>query len=165
MTLLSKKDSYSEQKDQDINAIVDVIFETLTAILPPPSHKEIDLKQTLFAVVSFAVNLSVEMRTQRAEYIMLPPLQPEYDANGDLTSKVQFNAALMNCHGHSAISNVQLEESGALVRYILFPLVVKKYDDTSSSDKEVVIYPAQVVVKHKGQDLATSLSEISLALG
>jgi hypothetical protein len=36
------------------------------------------------------------MRTQRAEYIMLPPLQPEYDTNGDLARKVYFNAALMN---------------------------------------------------------------------
>jgi hypothetical protein len=68
-----------------------------------------------------AVDLSIEMRTQRAEYIMLPPLQPEYDTNGDLARKVYFNAALMNERSGDTSSNEELEAQHAVVRMVLFP--------------------------------------------
>ncbi|QSZ35407.1 hypothetical protein DSL72_008277 [Monilinia vaccinii-corymbosi] len=146
LTLLSKRESFARQKEQDTLAVVHAVFETLTEILPPPSHLEGQIEEQLKRVVKAAVDLSIEMRTQRAEYMMLPPLQPEYDANGDLASKVSFNAALMNERSGDTISNQELEAQKAVVRVVLFPLVVKKGDDFGQGDEEIVVCPAQVLV-------------------
>jgi hypothetical protein len=78
--------------------------------------------------------------------MMLPPLQPEYDANGDLASKVSFNSALMNERSGDSVSNQDLEAQKAVVRIVLFPLVVKKGDDKGEGDEEIVVCPAQVLV-------------------
>ncbi|KAH8602505.1 hypothetical protein B0O99DRAFT_499299 [Bisporella sp. PMI_857] len=146
LTLLSKRRAFIEQREQDTLAVVNVVMETLTEILPPPSHLEEQIQEQLIRVMKAAVELSIEMRTQRAEYMMLPPLQPEYDANGDLASKVSFNAALMNERSGESVSNEALEEQGATVRIVLFPLVVKKGDDNGAGDEEIVVCPAQVLV-------------------
>jgi len=107
---------------------------------------EDQIEEQLKRVMQEAVDLSIEMRTQRAEYMMLPPLQPEYDANGDLASKVFFNAALMNERSGDTVSNEGLEEQRAVVRVVLFPLVVKKGNDEGEGDEEIVVCPAQVLV-------------------
>ncbi|KAI9640846.1 hypothetical protein NHQ30_010687 [Ciborinia camelliae] len=146
LTLLSKRESFARQREQDTLAVVHAVFETLTEILPPPSHLEGQIEEQLKRVIKAAVDLSIEMRTQRAEYMMLPPLQPEYDANGDLASKVSFNAALMNERSGDTISNEDLEAQKAVVRVVLFPLVVKKGDDLGQGDEEIVVCPAQVLV-------------------
>ncbi|APA06664.1 hypothetical protein sscle_02g014340 [Sclerotinia sclerotiorum 1980 UF-70] len=146
LTLLSKRASFAKQREQDTLAVVHAILETLTEILPPPSHLEDQIEEQLKRVVKAAVDLSIEMRTQRAEYMMLPPLQPEYDANGDLASKVSFNAALMNERSGDTVSNEELEAQKAVVRVVLFPLVVKKGDDLGQGDEEIVVCPAQVLV-------------------
>jgi hypothetical protein len=146
LTLLSKRDAFTEQREQDTQAVVHAIIETLSEILPPPSQLEEQIEQQLTRVIKAAVDLSIEMRTQRAEYMMLPPLQPEYDANGDLASKVSFNAALMNERSGDTISNEDLENNKAVVRIVLFPLVVKKGDDRGEGDEEIVVCPAQVLV-------------------
>ncbi|TGO92121.1 hypothetical protein BPOR_0010g00330 [Botrytis porri] len=146
LTLLSKRESFARQKEQDTLAVVHAVLETLTEILPPPSHLEGQIEEQLKRVIKAAVDLSIEMRTQRAEYMMLPPLQPEYDANGDLASKVSFNAALMNERSGDTISNEELEAQRAVVRVVLFPLVVKKGDDLGQGDEEIVVCPAQVLV-------------------
>ena len=86
------------------------------------------------------------MRTQRAEYIMLPPLQPEYNTNGDLARKVYFNASLMNERSGETQNNEELEASQAVVRMVLFPLVVKKGGDSGGGEEEIVVCPAQVLV-------------------
>ena len=89
------------------------------------------------------------MRTQKAEYVMLPPLQPEYDTNGDLARKVYFNASLMNDRGNTGVGNQTLEDEEAVVRMVLFPLVVKKGD--AEMGEEIVVCPAQVLVQsHRG---------------
>jgi hypothetical protein len=146
LTLLSKRDAFIQQREQDTQAVVHAIMETLSEILPPPSQLEDQIEQQLKRVIKAAVDLSIEMRTQRAEYMMLPPLQPEYDANGDLASKVSFNAALMNERSGDTISNEDLENNKAVVRIVLFPLVVKKGDDRGEGDEEIVVCPAQVLV-------------------
>ena len=97
-----------------------------------------------------AVDLSIEMRTQRAEFIMLPPLQPEYDTNGDLVRKVHFNASLMNERSGAFGSNEEREQERAVVKIVLFPLVVKKGDDLGEGEEEIVVCPAQVLVQHDG---------------
>ena len=85
LTLLSRRPSFKRQRDQDTEAVVQAILGALAKILPPPSHLEEQIQTQLRRVVREAVGLAIEMRCQRAEYMMLPPLQPEYDDTGELT--------------------------------------------------------------------------------
>ncbi|KAI0176175.1 hypothetical protein GGR52DRAFT_348434 [Hypoxylon sp. FL1284] len=145
--LLLDRPAFGDQRNQDTEAVVQAVFQTLCMILPPPSNLEPQIQSQLRRVMREAVDLSIEMRTQRAEYMMLPPLQPEYDGNGDLVRTVSFNAQLMNERsGDSSMSNDNYEAQGAAVRTVLFPLVVKKGDDRGVGDEEIVICPAQVLV-------------------
>jgi myosin heavy subunit len=147
LTLLSKRPAFGDQRNQDTEAVVQAILQTLSMILPPPSNLETQIQSQLRRVMREAVDLSIEMRTQRAEYMMLPPLQPEYDASGELKQTVTFNAALMNERsGDSSTTNEAYEAQGAIVRCVLFPLVVKKGDDHGVGDDEIVVSPAQVLV-------------------
>ena len=147
LTLLARRDNFRQQKDQDTEAVVQAIFQTLCKILPPPGNLENQIQSQLRRVLREAVDLSIEMRTQKAEYMMLPPLQPEYDSEGELAATVQFNASMMNERsGKNASTNEDLEAEGAVVRVVLFPLVVKKGDDAGVGDEEIVVCPAQVIV-------------------
>ncbi|KAL9024648.1 MAG: hypothetical protein Q9196_006359 [Gyalolechia fulgens] len=147
LALLSKREQFIHQRSQDTEAVMYTIYDTLATILPPPSHLVPQIQQSLRKVLASAVDLSVEMRTQRAEYVMLPPLQPEYDTHGDLARKVYFNAALMNERsGMAGASNEELEARKAVVRMVLFPLVVKKGDGGEDGEEEIVVCPAQVLV-------------------
>lgn len=146
LTLLSKREPFVQQRAQDTEAVVHEIYSTLATLLPPPSHLQRQIQESLRNVMRLAVSLSIEMRTQRAEYIMLPPLQPEYDTNGDLVAKVTFNASLMNERSGKETSNDELEGRGAIVKIVLFPLVVKKGDDFGEGEDEIVVCPAQVLV-------------------
>jgi hypothetical protein len=146
LTLLSKREPFMQQRAQDTEAVVHEIYSTLSTILPPPNHLQRQIQESLRNVMRLAVELSIEMRTQRAEYIMLPPLQPEYDTNGDLVAKVTFNSSLMNERSGDTTSNDELEARGAVVKIVLFPLVVKKGDDYGEGEDEIVVCPAQVLV-------------------
>lgn len=147
LTLLSRRRGFAEQCSQDREAVVQAILHTLSMILPPPSNLESQIQYQLRRVMREAVDLAIEMRTQRAEYMMLPPLQPEYDANGELTQTVAFNAALMHERsGDSSATNEEYEAKGAIVRCVLFPLVVKKGNDNGFGDDEIVVSPAQVLI-------------------
>ncbi|KMU85460.1 hypothetical protein CIHG_03242 [Coccidioides immitis H538.4] len=152
LSLLSKRRSFQEQRALDTEAVVQEIYRTLSKLLPPPQELEKSILDSLRKVMRAAVNLSIEMRTQKAEYIMLPPLRPEYDTNGDLTRKVHFNANLMNERSGETTSNEELEEQQAVVRIVLFPLVVKKGSDEGEGDEEIVVCPAQVLVARPGKD-------------
>ena len=155
LTLLSKRAAFLTQRAQDTEAVVQEIYHTLSALLPPPAPLEEQIQESLRNVMRAAVEVSIEMRTQQAEYMMLPPLQPEFDSNGELARKVYFNAALMNNRsGGSAETNEELEAQGAVVHMVLFPLVVKKGDDAADGTSDVarggggdeVVCPAQVLV-------------------
>ncbi|KAK1752427.1 hypothetical protein QBC47DRAFT_305630 [Echria macrotheca] len=147
LTLLSRRPSFKKQRDQDTEAVVQAILDALGKILPPPSNLEDQIQTQLRRVVREAVGLAIEMRCQKAEYMMLPPLQPEYDEAGELTETVAFNAALMNERsGDAALSNEDLEAGGATVRVVLFPLVVRKGDENGVGEDEIVVCPAQVLV-------------------
>jgi predicted RNase H-like nuclease (RuvC/YqgF family) len=147
LTLLSRRPSFKKQRDQDTEAVVQAVLDTLCKILPPPSHLEDQIHTQLRRVVREAVGLAIEMRCQRAEYMMLPPLQPEYDDTGELTETVSFNAALMNeASGASDQTNEELETANATVRVVLFPLVLRKGDDVGRGEDEIVVTPAQVLV-------------------
>ncbi|KAL9013568.1 MAG: hypothetical protein Q9173_001746 [Seirophora scorigena] len=154
LALLSRRDAFVRQRAQDTDAIMHTVYDTLAAILPPPAHLVAQIQQSLRKVLDKAVDLAVEMRTQRAEYVMLPPLQPEYDTHGDLARLVYFNAALMHERGGGgAESNEELEGRRAVVRMVLFPLVVKKGDDGGGGGgEEIVVCPAQVLVAREEKE-------------
>ncbi|KAJ5178832.1 hypothetical protein N7492_002042 [Penicillium capsulatum] len=156
LTLLSRRAAFASQRQSDTEAVALEIFGTLSRVLPPPTHVEGQLLESLRKVLRVAVNLSLEMRTQLAEFSMLPPLQPEYDTNGDLARQVFFNAALMNERSGETSSNDELESQQAVVRIVLFPLVVKKGNDVGEGDDEVVVCPAQVLVARPGKDKKVS---------
>lgn len=151
LTLLAKRASFQEQRELDTEAVVQAIFQTLCKILPPPSNLENQIQSQLRRVMREAVDLSITMRTQRAEYMMLPPLQPEYDADGELAATVQFNASMMNDRSaQKDRTNEEIEADNSIVRVVLFPLVVKKGDDVGVGDDEIVVCPAQVLVAREG---------------
>ncbi|KAJ8109082.1 hypothetical protein OPT61_g7715 [Boeremia exigua] len=151
LTLLSKREPFMQQRAQDTEAVVHEIYSTLSTLLSPPTHLQQQIQASLRNVMRLAVELSIEMRTQRAEYIMLPPLQPEYDVHGDLVAKVTFNASLMNERSGETTSNDDLEARGAIVKVVLFPLVVKKGDDFGEGEDEIVVCPAQVLIAKPGK--------------
>ncbi|MCJ1399239.1 hypothetical protein MMC11_002441 [Xylographa trunciseda] len=154
LTMLSRRDAFIAQRQQDTEAVVREIYDTLAVLLPPPGHLVAQITDSLRKVMSSAVDLAVEMRCQRAEYIMLPPLQPEYDTHGDLARQVFFNAALMNERSGDTASNDELVAQQAVVRMVLFPLVVKKGDDHGVGDEEIVVCPAQVLVARETEPRA-----------
>ncbi|KAJ5088001.1 hypothetical protein N7456_011617 [Penicillium angulare] len=156
LTLLSRRPAFASQRESDTEAVALEIFGTLSRVLPPPSQVEAQLLESLRKVLRVSVNLSLEMRTQLAEFIMLPPLQPEYDTNGDLARQVFFNASLMNERSGETSSNDELESEQAVVRIVLFPLVVKKGNDVGEGDDEVVVCPAQVLIARPGKDKKVS---------
>lgn len=148
-----------QQRAQDTEAVVHEIYSTLSSLLSPPSHLQRQIQESLRNVMRLAVELSIEMRTQRAEYIMLPPLQPEYDTNGDLVAKVTFNASLMNERSGETTSNDELESRGAIVKIVLFPLVVKKGDDFGEGEDEIVVCPAQVLIAKPSKKVVRVMSQ------
>ncbi|CDM26974.1 hypothetical protein CBS147339_3410 [Penicillium roqueforti] len=156
LTLLSRRPAFAAQRESDTEAVTLEIFQTLSQVLPPPSHVESQLLDNLRKIMRVAVNLSLEMRTQLAEFIMLPPLQPEYDTNGDLARQVYFNAALMNERSGLTNDNSELEAQQSIVRIVLFPLVVKKGNDVGEGDDEVVVCPAQVLIARPSKDKKVS---------
>lgn len=52
----------------------------------------------------------------------------------------------MNDRSGAGYSNEELEAQKAVVKMVLFPLVVKRGDDTGTGDEEIVVCPAQVLV-------------------
>ena len=151
LSMLSKRHQFKSQCDSDTEAVALEIFSTLSKFLPPPREVEGTVLESLRGVMRKAVDLRLEMRCQKQEYVMLPPLQPEYDTNGDLAQKVYFNASLMNERSGETSSNEELEKSGAVVRLVLFPLVVcKTVAEEGEGEEEVVVCPAQVLVAREG---------------
>ena len=151
LTILAKREAFQSQREKDTEAVVQEIYQTLAVLLPPPTHLVSSILESLRKVMHASVDLSIEMRTQKAEYIMLPPLQPEYDINGDLARKVYFNSQLMNERSGDTISNDELVARKAVVRMVLFPLVVKKGDDDGVGSEEIVVCPAQVLVAKENE--------------
>ncbi|KAF2227792.1 hypothetical protein BDZ85DRAFT_271318 [Elsinoe ampelina] len=146
LTLLARRPAFSTQKNLDHEAVTQEIYATLAALLPPPKSAEGQLQASLKKVLRLAIDLSIEMRTQRADYFMLPPPTPEYDSNGDLVRKTKFDAETMNERSGEYVSNEELQSTGSVVKIVLFPLVMKKGDDSGEGGDEAVICPAQVLV-------------------
>ena len=147
LTLLSKRPAFQSQRDTDSEAVVNDIWATLSSALPPPSTsaQTAQCRESLRRIVNLAVNLSIDMRLQRAEYSMLPPPEPDFDPQtGDIKNRLYFTAASMNERSGAATSNEELEDQGAWLRMVLFPLVVKNTDEEDQT--QIVVFPASVHV-------------------
>ena len=145
LTLLSKRPAFQSQRDTDSEGVVGDIWATLSSALPPPttSVQTAQCRESLRRVVNLAVDLSIDMRLQRAEYSMLPPPEPDFDPQtGDIRNRLYFTAASMNERSGVVASNEELEEQGAWLKMVLFPLVVKNTDE----EEQIVVCPAQVHV-------------------
>ena len=143
LALLSKRPAFQSQRDADSEAVVEDIWSTLASALPPPSTAQAEqCRESLRRIITLAVDLSIDMRLQRAEYSMLPPPEPDFDVNGDIKNKLNFTAVSMNERSGAGTSNEEIEEQGAHLRMVLFPLVVKSTDD----EEQIVVCPAQVHV-------------------
>ncbi|KAL1889351.1 hypothetical protein Cpir12675_005824 [Ceratocystis pirilliformis] len=148
LTLLSRRENFRKQRHQDTEAVVQAIILTLSALLPPPQNLQAQIQTQLRRVMHEAVDLSMEMRRQKAEYKMIPPPEPEYDTEGELVEPVPFRASTMHIVNSSKFTETpeQIEARGASVRMVLFPLVVKKANDAGEGDEEIVVFPAQVIL-------------------
>ena len=147
LTMLTRRPAFAQQRQADVAELVDDVYATLAKVLNPPSDKRQAARDGLAKVIGAAVDLSIEMRTQRARYVMLPPLAPEYDASGELARTIPFNSNMMNERSGRFQSNEQLEADGAAVRLMLFPLVVKRDGDADADEGEdIIVCPAQVLV-------------------
>ncbi|KAL9101844.1 MAG: hypothetical protein Q9163_002947 [Psora crenata] len=142
LTLLSRRPAFKSQRDVELEAVVEDIWNTLSSVLPqPPTAQASQCQESLRRILNLAVDLFIDMRLQRAEYTMLPPPEPDFDTNGDINNKLPFKAVMMNERSGAGTSNEEIEEQGAYVRLVLFPLVVKNADDDP-----FIVCPAQVHV-------------------
>ncbi|RYF37362.1 MAG: hypothetical protein EOO38_26430 [Cytophagaceae bacterium] len=74
------------------------------------------------------------------------------------------NAGLLRRSGETS-SNEELEKSGAVVRLVLFPLVVKKGDDFGEGEDEIVVCPAQVLIAKPGRKKVVRVMSGAMSLG
>lgn len=153
LNLLSKRPTFQREREQEADAVVEDIWSTLSSALPPPSTstQTAQCRESLRRIINLAVDLSIDMRLQRAEYSMLPPPEPEFDpTTGDILNRLSFTAVSMNERSGAASSNEELEEAGATLRMVLFPLVVKNTvaedGEEEGEEQQIVVCPAQVHV-------------------
>ncbi|KAF3928307.1 hypothetical protein AA313_de0209249 [Arthrobotrys entomopaga] len=141
LQLLSQRRAFRAALPAATEPVVQEIYRTLAILLPPPRHLEQQVIESLRTVIDLAVTLSIDMRTQRAEYFM-------WEApDNSIGRPVDFVALRMNNRGNEGLTNDQLEQMGAVVRVVLFPLVTKRGDENGDGyDVETVIAPMQVLV-------------------
>ncbi|KAI5283245.1 hypothetical protein KEM54_002291, partial [Ascosphaera aggregata] len=147
ISILVRHVAFEKQRKEATDSTAQDIYHTLSRLLPPPADKQAAIIESLKLLIRLAVDIAIEMRVQRAEYMMLRPFQPRRDEAGQLIDKVYFDASIMNdASPDKATSNEQLEQDQAVVRLVLFPLVVKKSNEDGEEDDEVIVSPAQVLV-------------------
>lgn len=146
LTICSKHPKFVEQQNRVTTVVAHEIFSVLAEISPPPPYQQLNLRASAQDLVQKAADPSVEMRTQRAKYTVLLPLEAEYEPNGALARGEPFNPDFMEERTREAISDIQLEERRATLRFFLFPLVTRGGEGTNLLNNDVVIFPAQVVV-------------------
>lgn len=162
LTLLSQRPTFQDKRTQEAGAVVKDIVRALSGVLPQPTQLQPGLVDELRAIVATAVQLSIEMRTQRAQYMVPAPPSPVYDNNGDNVSKVIFTRKTMKVRseGVSAPREEDLEHERALVKLVVFPLVVQiGTQDGESYDEEKVVVPMDVCIVKPGESKMTSRAE------
>lgn len=158
LTLLSQRPTFQDKRTQEASVVVKDVVRALSGILPQPTQLSPNLVDELRAIVATAVQLSIEMRTQRAQYMVPAPPNPVYDNNGDNVSRVQFTRQTMRNRGPSADGSMpreeDLERERALVKLVMFPLVVQIGTQTGESyEEEKMVVPMEVLVARPGENV------------
>ena len=145
LTIIADNEKILAQQTQNIDGLASDMYESLAKILPPREPLVPQIYESLRGLVAFAVDSSVEMRTQVSDYTMTYLRSSKYKARGDIVSPMLFTATLMNECSGLASSNEELENQGAVLSVVLFPLVIKRGNDFGFGDEETVVFPAQVI--------------------
>jgi len=147
LTPLSQRPTFQDKRTQEAGTVVQDIVRALSGVLPQPAPAR--LVGELRAIVATAVQLSIEMRTQRAQYMVPAPPNPVYDNNGDNVSKAIFTRKTMKVRfeGVPVPREEDLERNRALVKLVVFPLVVQiGMQNGESYDEEKVVVPMDVCI-------------------
>lgn len=165
LTLLSQRPTFQDKRTQEAGTVVKDIVRALSGILPQPTQLPPGLVDELRAIVATAVQLSIEMRTQRAQYMVPAPPNPVYDNNGDNVSKVIFTRKTMKARSEGAPvpREEDLERERALVKLVVFPFVVQIGTQNGESyDEEKVVVPMDVCIARPGENnlRTTSRAEV-----
>jgi hypothetical protein len=148
LTLLSQRSSFRTLLMSATEATLNDIMTHLNHILPPPPQHAATAISTLRTLLTRAVTLAVEMRTQRAEYVMKRAPWPEYDDHGEVSNTVFFRASQMHANNvPDSSDDHDLEAEHATVKCVLFPLIIRRGNEFGEEyESEHIVYPMQVLV-------------------
>lgn len=92
---------------------------------------------------------------------MIPPFpEPVYDELGDNITRILFDPkSMVNRYPAEGIRNEDLQREGAIVKLVLFPLVIKMGSDTGERyDTESIVFPMHVMVTRPSEMKSSSSS-------
>ncbi|KAI5783084.1 hypothetical protein FPQ18DRAFT_248072, partial [Pyronema domesticum] len=141
LTLLSQRETFRSRLTHEIENVLSDIMKHLNYLLPPPPQHMPTALSSLRSLLKRAVTLAIEMRTQRAEYVMVRAPLPEYNDAGEVANLVPFKAEQMCCYGGDGLmSDYDLEKDLAHVKLVLFPRIVRRGNEYGEEyDSEVVV--------------------------
>ena len=118
----------------------------LNILLPPPAESAYSIISNLRAFTNRAAQLAIQMRTQRAEYVMRCAPRPEYDDHGDVCNTIFFSASEMVAINVD-VSAEELEAEHATVRMVIFPLVIRRGNEYGEDyNSQETVYKMRVIV-------------------
>ena len=168
LTLLSQRHSFRSLLTSATEATVNDIMRHLNFLLPPPPQHAATVISTLRALLNRAVKLALEMRTQRAEYVMLRPPFPEYDDLGEVSNTIYFNATRMKAVNSDA-SPLDLEAEHATIKMVHFPLIIRRGNEFGEEyEREHVVYQMQVFVTRaqlRSESRCSSMRSVASSVG
>lgn len=145
--LLSATPTFGSKRVAEAEEVVNTIFRLLSYLLPPPPRYTNLALESLRGPIQHAIQLAIEMRTQRAEYVVKRPPRPEYGDSGDIANVIPFKASVMQNCGTEPASDEELEAEGATVKLVLFPLVIRRGNEHGENyHTEVIVLPMQVLI-------------------
>ncbi|KAF8544666.1 hypothetical protein BDD12DRAFT_723005, partial [Trichophaea hybrida] len=161
LTLLSQRVSFRSRLTSETENLIAEIMRHLNFLLPvPPNHVAVAVG-TLRALLSRAVTLAIEMRTQRAEYVMLRAPRPEYDDHGEVSNTVFFDSSRMRSFGtENIISDLDLERENASVKLVLFPLIIRRGNEYGEDYHVEEVVSKMVVIVNRPQLRSESRSSM-----
>lgn len=162
LTLLSQRSSFRSLLTSTTETTLAEMMTHLNHLLPPPPQHAPALISSLRTLLTHAVTLAIEMRTQRAEYVMRRPPIPIYDDHGEVSNTVFFSAEEMNAVNAASPSEALL----STVKCVLFPLVIRRGNEYGEEyEVEHVVFPMQVLVNRahqlRSESRRSSLSSVA----
>lgn len=161
LTLLSQRASFRSRLTSETENLLSEIMRHLNFLLPVPPTHIATVIGTLRALLSRTVTLAIEMRTQRAEYVMLRAPRPEYDDHGEVSNTVFFDSSRMRSLGtENIISDLDLERENASVKLVLFPLIIRRGNEYGEDYHVEEVVSKMVVIVNRPQLRSESRSSM-----